>query len=190
MNASAPVSTVCVDPLAAFERQCAYWVGRYVTGRASLQRVTAVLEAMAPLDMPADEAQAIISDAITAAITAASDDDYVALTGSFARLCVEQDAKYRSSPDAQRNNQRRERVSALLNASTDDRVIVLTRPNHAAESITDAVEYLIREGDPARLDAFLAGRSAGQRVAIFREIERRNAARERAKKQKQREVAS
>jgi hypothetical protein len=47
------------------------------------------------------------------------------------------------------------------------------RHHPVAESTINAVTYLIREGDPQRLDAFLAGRSADERVAMLQEIDRR-----------------
>ena len=80
------------------------------------------------------------------------DDEYTGLSYTFARACRIAD------------EQQRRRIAAQKPASTSYRV---------PESTVEAVAYLLREGDPQRLDKFLEGRSATERAAIFEQIERR-----------------
>jgi hypothetical protein len=147
MNAPArPV--VGVDPLAVFETQCARWATAYAEGRATLQRVADLLEALAPLDMSAADAQRIIADAITAATASAvdpgdDDDDYAGLTGSFARLC--------RAADAEAEKQHRSRAKLVP---------------HVAASTLDAARFLIQQNDPARLKAWLLAHGKRERAAI------------------------
>ena len=76
--------------------------------------------------------------------------DYFGLTDSFARACSLADAEAR---DRQRKPAARPAV---------------------AESTLEAADYLVRLGDPKRLEAWLSGHSASERVGIIAHIEKKS----------------
>ncbi len=76
--------------------------------------------------------------------------DYFGLTDSFARACSLADAEAR---DRQRKPAARPAV---------------------AESTLEASDYLVRLGDPKRLEAWLSGHSASERVGIIAHIEKKS----------------
>jgi hypothetical protein len=49
-----------------------------------------------------------------------------------------------------------------------------TNSNRLARSTLQAVEYLIKQNDPARLRAFLAKHTGAERLAIKRQLQRNN----------------
>jgi hypothetical protein len=55
----------------------------------------------------------------------------------------------------------------------------MCQPDHVAAATLMAAEYLIREADPAKLDAFLVSRSARDRAAIYQQLEKHKAKRRR-----------
>jgi hypothetical protein len=111
------------DPVATFRNWTARWVARYVGGRASLHRVVDVLEAMTPDELSADQAQAIIADAITLA----TEDEYQGLSPSFARACKLADGQKAARKQTQACDRR------------------LKTCQDVARSMLDAAEYLISE---------------------------------------------
>jgi hypothetical protein len=181
MNAPVPRSAVCVDdPLAVFEMQCARWATAYAQGRASLHRAVDALEAMTPLDLDVDPAQAIIAGAIETAEQRAAallalttapveaddpDDDYAGLSHSFARLCRVADAKIANRPELE-DIPPGTATAARLEREYE-RSLIRAHARDVPKSTLEAADYLVREGDPKRLDAWLAGYSAVECAAIL-----------------------
>ena len=150
MNAPARPPTIRVDTLATFRAQCERVARAYAQGRATLQRVADLLEALSPLGLPADEAQRIIADAITAAEAADAADDYFGLSASFARLCRAADAE---AKEQKRFTAQGESVP------------------HVPASTMMAARFLIQKNDPARFETWLAEHDARERAAICAAID-------------------
>jgi hypothetical protein len=55
----------------------------------------------------------------------------------------------------------------------------INQPDHVAASTLMAAEYLVREGDPARMRKWLSGHTPEQRKAILQHLEQRRKARTR-----------
>jgi hypothetical protein len=142
--------------IAVFHLQCTRWAKTYAEDRRSLHDVVDLLEALAPLDLDVGDAQAMIADAITAALDkiGADDDDYAGLTKSFARLCRAAD-----------------QANLLHNNKTDIKEV--NRSFQVAESTVDAARYLFNDPQhgPQHLEVWLATRCAAQRAEICRRLE-------------------
>jgi hypothetical protein len=78
-------------------------------------------------------------------------DEYEGLSSTFANACREADRAFRKQQSSQSP----------------------AKPDGSAKSTLDAIDYLLREGDEARLKEFLEGRSKSEAEKLLAHIERK-----------------
>jgi hypothetical protein len=142
---------VPLDPVALFKCQCDVWASRYGAGRASLQQVGDLLEAMAPAELSADQAQRIIAAAITLVPKPERPSlEYIPLVAN------------NGVPSAEELQRVYERTIERRRAQYGPAVSTL-----------GAAEYLQKQDDPDRFRRWLAEHSPRERAAICAHLARK-----------------